>query len=340
MKNINMIPKDSMPEEDVSVLQREIKRSSTIKTIPLRKRSRQNSNLLKFVTIFLLFGVVSIGVYFIWQFYSSKNKPALLVGKITEKKEDKPIFENITEEKSIYKEEVPIASKVSIEKFTEELNKDDLVKVDQIEKKELADEMPNEAPSNTLNTLDNVVKINPVKKKEVYRENINNEIKDSKIVSTQSAQTKEGEHFVIVSTFVFKKNASKFLAELRSKGFYSYEKIKKKKQKMYSVFLGPFEKINQVEVLRRELKKEDINSSTKKNNEGGTLIRVGLFYYKQNALEMAANLNKKDYQPTIGRESIDIDVYQVRVGNFRTYAEAKQQQSLLEEKEYRDTLIF
>ena len=333
MKKVNVVPNQSMPAQEASDVELElnegigkedeVKKNKVIKAdkkvVKEKKSSGQGFNILKWVTIFLLASVVGAGGYFLWQFYNFKGatKKSIPFSQGLSKSKEIPLVKTVLP-KSSPKDEVVKVEKDTVSKGNETHKpKGEIVdsKVTEKQKKIAGKKV-----------------ISPVKGKK--------ENKSSLSVSSIPS-SKDGKYHILVATFVFKENAKKFLAELKSKGFHPYEKVKRAQHRMYNIFLGPYNHLKEAEDLNRQLESRGFTSSIKGNvREKKFLVRVGIYFYKDSALEVMNSLRNRGYNPTLVRQPTEVNTHQIRIGNFNTYAEAQQQQRLLEKKSYIKTIIF
>jgi cell division protein FtsN len=88
---------------------------------------------------------------------------------------------------------------------------------------------------------------------------------------------------------------------------------------------------NDVQTMMERLKAEGFSASARKSG-GRFRVEAGRSVLLDDAIDLARDLQKKGFTPTIAAEAVYTTLYQVRVGGFNTRAQASQTSRELQEK--------
>lgn len=140
-------------------------------------------------------------------------------------------------------------------------------------------------------------------------------------VQAGAAEAK-GEFAVQVASLVLKQNAGTLEKRLEELGYTPVVHMNTATISRHRVYGGEFSSRQDAERTARRLNVDGFPSSLVEGEDGKFRVEVGSYYNLNKAIDLAHTLQAKRYTPKIHSEAVPTPVYQVRVGEYASRAQA------------------
>jgi cell division septation protein DedD len=136
-------------------------------------------------------------------------------------------------------------------------------------------------------------------------------------------EVKRGKRYTVqVAALVVEDNAAALKARLEQMGFRPIIHTTTAPITLYRVYGGEFEKREEAEQIARRLKVDGLPSSVVETEGGKFGPEVGSFVHFNQAIDLARDLQKKNYTPKVVSKAVPTPVHAVRVGDYQDRSEA------------------
>lgn len=157
---------------------------------------------------------------------------------------------------------------------------------------------------------------------------------------SKTAFIEEREYVLIIGSFSSKKNARKKLYQLKGAGIASSLHSIRVNQTVYLVYGGDLTNYKEAKRLQKKLRTDGFDTYMPSTKTNKYRVRTGVFTHKPYAQAQLRKLRKKNYKAQIETTQMSFRKYEIKIGNFQSYKEAKEQQNVLKAKGYETILLM
>jgi cell division septation protein DedD len=139
---------------------------------------------------------------------------------------------------------------------------------------------------------------------------------------TEPEAKREKQYTVQVAALVVERNAVALKARLEQLGFRPIIRTMTAPMTRHRVYGGEFESREEAEQTARRLKVDGFPSNVVETEGGKFGLEIGSFVEINEAIDLAHNLQKKNYAPKIVSKAVPTPVHAVRVGEYENRSKA------------------
>jgi len=139
---------------------------------------------------------------------------------------------------------------------------------------------------------------------------------------TEPEAKREKQYTVQVAALVVERNAVALKARLEQLGFRPIIHTMTTPMTRHRVYGGEFVSREEAEQTARRLKVDGFPSNVVETEGGKFGLEVGSFVHLNEAIDLAHNLQKKNYAPKVVSKAVSTPVHAVRVGEYENRSEA------------------